>query len=220
MHREIPRFVECPPLNPELRSLITRLVYLPNYPPTPSDSIFVFGNRNFSDTAATVQQLIDSQISGHIIISGGSPKFDDNSPPPSRSESESISSLLNISDPLVHVSLEQAATNTRENVINSLNLFPPSLNSLTYVCLWYLSCRARLSLRKFLPESVRLFQYALPKKEPDSGIIIDPDTWYTSEIGRNRTFAEYLRIKTYAERGDIFSDVTLQNLIQKINSRI
>jgi hypothetical protein len=217
MEREISKFVECPPLTPGLQELLTELIYIPNDPQTKTDCIFVFGNRNFSDTAHKIQELIDKNISDLIIISGGTPRFEDSQKSDDLSESRHISSLLEIPyDSPTKVLLESQANNTRENVSNSLPLFPPDISGLTFVCLWYISRRARLSLQKFLPPSVRMFQQALPKKDPDSGIIIGPDSWFVTKTGRDRTFAEYLRIKTYGERGDIFYDSKTSNLVKSI----
>lgn len=217
MEREISKFVTCPPLTPKLQEFLTELVYIPNDPLTKTDCIFVFGNRNFSDTAAKVQELIDQQVSDLVIISGGTPKFADSARNDDLSESRHISSLLQVPyDSPIKVLLEGAANNTRENVYNSLPLFPQNLSSLTFVCLWYISRRARLSLQKFLPPSVKLFQSALPKKDLDAGVVIGRDDWFATQTGRDRTFAEYLRIKTYGERGDIFYDQKTSDLVQSV----
>jgi hypothetical protein len=220
MHREIPKFVDCPTLTPELTRLLSTLVYLPNHKPEKSDAILIFGNRNYEETASQLQQLIDLKISRNIIISGGNPKFEDFKQSAIQTESQHIFSHLK--KPLnqkIHILLEEEASNTAENVTRSLSLLPKDLTSLTYICLWYISQRAYLSLLKYLPQHVKYFQYALPRKE-NAEIVIGPDTWTASDMGRNRTYAEYLRLKLYCQRGDIEYPDNVKKLVTEIDQLV
>lgn len=219
MQREIPRFIECPPLSPELTGLLTELVYLPNDIPRSCDLLFVFGNRNFSDAAKHLDSLLHKHLAPKVIITGGIPKFED-SYPYEIPESEEIFNRIPASRyPDVYFALEKSSISTVDNVRKSLGLIPENLQILGFTCLWYISRRSRLSLQKYLPQT-RLLQFAYPKIIPEENAVLDPENWIRSDTGKNRTYAEYLRIKLYGERGDIAYDSSTQELVSRIDALV
>lgn len=170
--------------------------------------------------AHQIENLLNHQVASLVIISGGSPKFED-SAKATKSEAEDIRDSLTLSNfSATKFFLENTSTNTLENVQNSLNLFPPKMKSLTFICNWYISRRARLTLFKFLPHSIQLRQFAIPTPIPEEDAVLSPNTWYETSIGKNRTFSEYVRLKTYGLRGDIILDQETLDLLHQIDELV
>lgn len=214
-HREIPKLVQCPPLNSRLIQLLTKLCFRPDNKLRKTDVVLVLGNHDHTLTAQNLARLLDKKISQWVVISGGNPQFTD-SPDRPKTEAEIILSGVNPKKyPQVKFDLETEASNTRQNVEFAINKYGlDKTKSICYLFLAHTSQRAYLSLRKFLPRH-QLIQTTFNRTDPETGTPISAKLWPTTKQGRDRVWAEYLRIKLYGERGDIAYPKNIKHLVDQ-----
>ncbi|MEK9152292.1 MAG: ElyC/SanA/YdcF family protein [Patescibacteria group bacterium] len=203
--REIPREPTPPQLNEEAIRLLTGLCFRKDDPPQPADLIFAFGTAiSKVEMAAAITELLDAGVSKRVLICGGIPKYDD-SVPIKHAECETVMELIpraRYSD--VEFFLERASTTTLENVAYSLKVLDFSaFGRIFFIYRAHPAGRGYLTLRKFAPKA-DIFQKTFPARFDD--IVLSRENWHQTGFGRSRVWSEYLRIKTYGERGDIAFD--------------
>lgn len=218
--REIPKLPDMPVLNYRVIDLLTQLCFRKDNDINgqPVDAIFVFGIPELFAAAAAkaVLEAVTKSKSDLLVLTGGHPTYCD-SFFVQRPESEVFYDYIKGKLPgNISVQLEITSNNTLENVTHSL---PWLINchKIIFVTKNFASGRNYLTMKKFLPNAL-LLQISFNVFYP-GGNEITRDNWYSFEDSRKRVWGEFLRIKTYGQRGDIEYD-EVANLIKEINENI
>lgn len=200
MTTSIPRNPPVPELTDKQMNDIEKIVFC-NCKPRPSDLLFIFGStrEDWSDVA----QLCKRQLTPLILITGkGSPY----SPPLPQTQSHTIRDQLlkHGVDPRL-ILLEDASTNTKENVIfgkkilEEKNTFPQSI---LFTCFTHHSGRCYRTLKKYFPNThFSCFTYDGVYND----LVLSQKNWRQTAYTRERVYGEYLRIQRYQAAGDIAS---------------
>lgn len=220
--REIERNPQIPNLNSKLIELLTELCFRPDDSIEPVDLIFIFGSSSsLKKLGDLAKGLLDKNISSEVFISGDGSLYKDT--PNTLNKSESFYILQEINSdvyPEVKFYLEDKSKNTLENVEEALKVLDFSqYKSILYIAKSHACKRCYLTLKKFTPNT-RLLQKTFNRLYPDTNKELNRDTWYTFDFGKSRVWGEFLRIKTYGERGDIFYDKETADLVKKIEKEI
>lgn len=218
-NREIPKQVTPPKLSQHTINLLSELCFLPDSLIQKVDLIFVFGVMQFDLAAKAAKELLIMNTSKRVIISGGTPQFSDHNLSYIKPEAEEILQKIDPKNfPLVTFKIESGANSTVENVNLSLNKFPILANAkkIFYLCHSHGSRRCYLSLRKFLPKTELLLK-SFPRRMSNNSGSVSKTEWFLSDEGRERVWAEFLRIKKYGERGDINYDLEIKGLVDQIS---
>jgi uridine kinase len=215
--RQIPRNPKAPPLTKELIDLLTELCFRPDDVLKPVDLIFVFGaSTDYKKLAEITRLLLDKNIAQKVFVSGGGSKYSDTLKILDRPESWYILQEINPSNyPNVQFFSETISTNCRENVTEALKILDfSSYKSILFVSKGHDCKRCYLTLQKFAPNA-KLLQRTFYGKYHDTQELTK-EGWSKPEFGRTRVWGEFLRIKTYGERGDIAYDPETKILVDKI----
>jgi hypothetical protein len=218
--REIPRLPDVPRLTDSTIALLTELCFREDDALEPVDVIFVFGTHIYIlEFVQLIEQLLELNISNTVIINGGNAKLSDSVVLP-KPGSELIFDALNRDIfPSVHFIVENTSTNTLDNVRASLGQYNfSSVSSVLFLFKSHAAGRGYLTLRKFLPRA-KLLQKTISVAYSASGEPLTSFNWFLSDEGRRRVWGEYLRIKTYGERGDIAFD-EVRNLVMRIGESV
>ena len=216
MQREISKKPTIPALNKEQIDLLTSLCFLEDNAMEKSDldTVFLFGTSISLDKAAEViLQLVRKPTVKKLILTGGCPTYND-SYKIVNAESELLYDIISKDVPShIEVCLETKSNNCQENVSNSLSFLQDS-NSIALVTKNFGMGRHYLTFRKFFPGKKISYQSFEPLY-PESELYITKDNWFNHKEHISRVWGEYLRIKSYGERGDIeFEEV--KSLIESI----
>jgi uncharacterized SAM-binding protein YcdF (DUF218 family) len=178
-------------------SAITELVFL-EQTIDKADVIFVFGN-DWIATMDEVAILYQKGVAKIIVISGHSAKAD-------REKSEARRFLergLELGISKDAMLLEERATNTKENILNSLpimerSIAPRPIASVLFVCKTFHTRRVLMTARNLLSPDV---QYGfLPVGDERN---ITRENWWQDADRQERVIAEVRRIAEYTLKGDL-----------------
>lgn len=170
------------------------------------DFVIVCGNDNIDITIDAVENIIKSKKlspDAKIVLSGNVGALDsDKSPEAIRLYNEAIK--RNIPTELFLV--EDKATNSKENFEFSKQILESNNFSITnskylVICKSFLSLRAKMSAASvgFNTEKNVEFLGVIDS----TGRNVGKETWYLSEAGRERVYAEIERIGKYSLKGDL-----------------
>lgn len=204
-NRELARRIEAPRLNDRAVELLTRLLFRQDDVGRVADVVVVFGTRLFVPVAAeTVRQVLAEGASRRVIVAGGSPRYAD-SRQRSETECDEILNAVRTADfPDVTFVAERTSANTMENVTFAVrDCGLAEARSIAFVCANAHAGRCYLTLRKYVPQAELIQRAYVPMA---GAINLRATDWHLSDDGRDLVWAEFLRIRTYGERGDIAYD--------------
>jgi hypothetical protein len=113
---------------------------------------------------------------------------------------------------------ESKSRNTLENVTEALKVHDFSkYKKIMFIFKTHAAGRGYLTLKKFVSPSTVLIQKTWAPIYPNTDKEITRDSWNSFDFGRSRVWGEFLRIKKYGERGDIFYDDKTKDLVYKIS---
>jgi hypothetical protein len=221
---EIERNPIPPKLTKKAIQLITELCFRQDNELKKVDGIFVYASTvNIEKLVELLEDVLSKDISNKIFITGGTT-------PKHLAKELGIKPKLKEADLLLKafdldryedlkVFVERESTNTLENVTETLKYKEfKNCKSLLFIFKSHPAGRGYLTLRKFFPKA-EILQKTFNAKYDKAEREITRDNWYTFDFGRRRVWGDYLRIKTYGERGDIeFEEV--RNLVEKIEKEI
>jgi uncharacterized SAM-binding protein YcdF (DUF218 family) len=219
--REIPKIPKCPPLNDQLIHDLTALCFRKDDAHIPNvDCVFVFGTAvSFKELGESLSALLSQKITRQLVITGGLEKYHD-SWHHEIPEAEMIFDAIKGHIPKdIEVHLEKASQNTLENVLFAKEMLPNHLSSMCYVSKGFHAGRCRLTLKKIFP-NISLFQHTFVPIYPTAGFQFRSNNWHTNPEYAGRVYGEFLRIKSYGERGDLNlqeAKVLLNNIDKHLN---
>jgi uncharacterized SAM-binding protein YcdF (DUF218 family) len=216
--QEVERNPKAPKLSQEVIELLTRLCFRPDDPLEQVDLIFEFSSpRDTEQATQLIINLLKENISKKVFITGGIPDFHD-SLKISKPESELFLEKIEKNKfPDVQFFIENKSTNTLENVAEALKVLDfRNYEKVLFVFKRHDSMRAYLTLKKFLPNT-KILQQTFAGLYADTDRPLDKNTWYTYEFGITRVWGEFLRIKKYGQRGDIFYDEKIDEIVKQID---
>lgn len=220
--REIERNPKIPFFTEKIVKLLTELCFCPDDRIEPVDLIFVFGSSSsLKKIKDLIKELLDQNISLEVFISGDGSLYNNALKTSGKSESFSILQKINPRIyPKVKFYLEDKSNNTLENVTEALKVLDiRRYKSILYIAKSHASKRCYLTLRKFT-QNTKLLRKTFNRLYPNTNTELSRDAWHTFGFGKSRVWGEFLRIKTYGERGDIFYDQKTANLIKKIENEL
>ncbi len=216
--QEIKRNPQTPELSQEAIELLTKLCFRPDTQLEPVDLIFEFSSPREPDRVVQIiENLLKNNISRKVFVTGGMPDFVD-SPKLGKSESEILLEKIDLSKfPEVQFFSENKSTNTLDNVTEALKVLDfRNYEKVLFIFKRHDSMRAYLSLKKFLPNT-KILQQTFAGLYVGTDRPLDENTWHTYEFGKTRVWGEFLRIKKYGRRGDIFYDEKIDEIIKQID---
>jgi uncharacterized SAM-binding protein YcdF (DUF218 family) len=183
---EIPRRVPPPPLTAEeIRTITDTVFVLPA--PIPSGTLLLFGSNGHEYDK--VVHTFNAGLCERILVSGA---------PHARQAREE---LLARGVPDRSILVETNARHTLEEVRFALAILEDAgarTDRLIYACLRAHSGRCYRTIKRFLPDaSLSCLPFAHKVTNTHE------TNWHLHEESRAAVYAEYLRIRLYAERGDI-----------------
>ena len=164
------------------------------------DIAFVFGTWN--SHKESVQKAADIYKKGlvpKIILSGGF-----NEQYEVVEADEMLKELITLGIPRECVLIENRSTNTLENVLFSIETIEEkmglkNIKSIVAIVKNYHARRALMTLKKHLPETIKLFSapyfsahYAFTK-----------NNWFETDAGKEKVLEEVRKIDSYLKKGDI-----------------
>ena len=215
---EVERNPQAPKLSKEAVKLLTNLCFRPDNSLEKVDLIFEFSSpRYLEQTTQLIENLLEKGISKKVFITGGLPKFHD-SLKITKPESELLLEKLDKNKfPDVQFFSENKSTNTLENVTESLKVLDfRNYEKILFIFKRHDSMRAYLTLKKILSHT-KIFQKTFTPVYAGTDRPLDENTWYTYEFGITRVWGEFLRIKKYGQRGDIFYDEKIDTIIKQVD---
>lgn len=218
MQRELDKNPQPPALSERAISLLTTVCFREDNPAN-AEVIFEFSTFvNEREVANMITELLDQSASKKVVLTGGKPNYSD-AGKAGKPEAELVGNLIprkRFKD--VEFVFEKTSTNLVENIQHALEIDDFSTSrSILFVTKSHAAGRSYLSLRKYFPQA-KLFQVTYPAVYPGHQAITK-DNWYSTDFGRSRVWGEYLRIKTYGERGDI-ALAEIAPLISAINKEL
>jgi hypothetical protein len=217
--RGISRIPIAPELSPELIDLLTTICFIPDSPFTHVNTVFAFGYQLWDQEVSKLKLVISSVQPQTVIISGGLPKFVDSTTITQPESLEILSRLNPAAFPDINFLTETRSSNTKDNILNSLNLHDFSKErQIFYLTMEHVSGRTLRTLKQYLPNT-ELLQASFSSFDPMTKIPLSKEQWYLSENGRNRVWGEYLRIKEYGQKGDLLLDTQTRDIIEKIDQK-
>lgn len=218
--REISRNPEVPELTIEEINSLTHLCFrdddrIPRE--TVINVLFAYSTNMSGDRLAdAVKGMLSRHPVQTAMVTGGIPDYADMnaSVPEYRLVLDEIDPGLY---PDVRFYYEAASRNMLENVTLALKVW--NFSSAPVVCFIsksHAAGRGYLTLKKFL--SGDLLQRTYSAQYPGTSYPITPNNWHTFAFGRQRVWGEYLRIKTYGERGDIWYPPEIRELVNTIRA--
>lgn len=216
---EIERNPKTPKLSPRAIELLTELCFRKNDEPKKVDGIFEFSSTiDVGKLANLIEKLLSQGISQKVFITGGVAPITQELKI-HQSEADLVLSLIDrekFKD--VQFFIERKSTNTLENVAETYkNPEFAKCQSILFIFKAHGGGRGYLTLRKLFPKAKILQQtFAAKYPYPEATDVIARDNWHTFEFGRTRVWGEFLRIKTYGQRGDIeYNEV--KKLVEEID---
>ncbi len=217
--REIPKHPDAiPGLCAKAVELVSSLCFHRDDAFMRSSFIFVFGSRiQYQGLVRSLETLLRNGVSERVVIAGGVPHYE--KAPCDKPESELIYEAI---DPKTLSSaeflLEKRSANTLDNVRNAIEEFDlRGPGSITFVAQSFLCGRAFLTLKKFFPRT-HLFQLSSKVFHPVTGEELTRENWHRAADFRARVWGEFLRLRTYSMRGDIFLDEKTGRAIGEIDA--
>lgn len=203
LSREIPKEVEPPELCDEAVDLLTALCFGQSQNLGPAEAILVFGTSHPATQALCADHVLDvlrRVPNAKLFLTGGV------LPDANTSRAESVAMLVLLKrkglPDHVKVCFETTSWDTRENVVEALKLGLANYPRIVTVGKWSACGRQRLTLQKLLPNA-EIWQRGVTASEQGRSIILSPDFWHWTDIGRAKVWAEFLCIEKYGSRGDI-----------------
>ena len=218
MKREIPRDSPAPHLDAEAVQLITRVCFgVADDLSRSCEAIMAFG---VSDPVSQREcrkafcMAVHTTAPSVAYIVGGSPHGTVAAP----GESEAEQLLREIGPkgyPSIEFRIEKASTNTLENVTNCLPLGLAGHESMLLISKEPHAGRCRLTLMKYAP-AMDIRSRGYPTRLKGSHAVIARDRWNESPEHRDAIWSEFLRIKTYGERGDIAYPDDVRSAVDRV----
>ncbi len=176
---------------------ITNFLFLESEIIEKTDLIFVFGSSHL-ETMDEVKKIYDKKITDKIFITGHS-KDKLNEIEADRFYKQGIK----LGIPEKNFLLEREATNTKENIINSMPIIEEAIGfknikKIMFVCKAFHTRRVLMTAKKFFPENIEY--YFLPIIGEKN---IRKDNWWKNKVSETRVLEELCRIGEYALKGDI-----------------
>lgn len=219
--QEIERNPQAPKLSKEAIILLTTLCFRHDDPLEKVDLMFEFSSpRDPQKTIQLMETLLEKGISKKVFITGGIPKFHDSLKIP-KPESEILLEMLDKNKfPDVQFFSENKSTNTLENVTEALKVLDfRNYKKVLFIFKRHDSMRAYLTLKKFLPHA-KIIQQTFAGMYIGTNKQLDENTWHTYEFGITRVWGEFLRIKKYGQRGDIYYDEKVDEIVKQIDKLV
>ena len=219
-NREIPKIPVMPTLSKKAIKLLTELCFKANDKKIPStEVVFVFGTAtSIPELAAALKEHLIKHCPKTIIITGGIESYPDASPHPLPEAEMIYEEVKGDISKTTQVILEKRSENTFENVTFAMELIEDRIASFCFISKSFHARRAFLTLKRFFPD-IPIFQITYDPIYPNIGFPLSHKNWSSHPEAMARVWGEYLRIKTYGQRGDLpFEDI--QRLVQKIDQEI
>lgn len=219
---EIERNPQVPALSTESISMLSELCFRHDDHIEEADMIFVFSSPLGNDIIAEiVKGLLKNKMSSEVFLTGGKAIY-------TESHKNSIfESKLQLDEfdlalyPNIKFFTENKSRNTLENVTEALVIRDFSkYNKIIFIFKAHAAGRGYLTLKKFISPDTILIQKTWAATYSGAEKMITKDNWSTFDFGRSRVWGEFLRIKKYGERGDIFYDEATKALVDKIEKNI
>jgi len=190
----IPREGEVPALDERQIAEITRIVFVPSAP-EPADVLFVFGTAQADWDG--LAGLVRDEFAPRVVLSGqiGKLFYETGKPIAHVMRDELVAREV----PTERIDIQDRSTNTLEDVSFSLPLLQGA-GRILWAAKAHHSGRCARTLRRFFP-SIPLPAFIFAGLY--GGAPVTAENWWTTEVGRARVWGEYVRIRTYSERGDI-----------------
>jgi len=215
--RELERNPETPELSSEAINLVTNLCFRPESLPDRADLIFVFSTSvHLDELGDLVKKLLEENISDKVMLSGGVPLYEDVAEIP-KPESQLILDKIDTDKfPGVKFYTEKNSRNTKENVEESLKVLDFSTyKKILFIFKSHAAGRGYLTLKKHCPGTDFFQQTYNPKYNETSRALSEAD-WFEDDFNKKRVWGEFLRIKTYGEKGDIYYPDEVKDEVEKI----
>lgn len=214
MKREINKKPIVPILTNKNIDYLTQLCF--KYEPIENtDAVFVFGTNILHKKAANhIENILHHSHAEKCIITGGIANYH-------KSKYENIPESLMIHKNIdidrfenVEFYLEQESRNNLENVNNAFEIIDfTNIESIVCVSHSYASNRSTQTLRNVFSKKIYSCPYDI---YGENKVLVDENIWSKTEEGKAIIWGEYLRIKTYGERGDFPLTIKMKDLINKI----
>ncbi|MEJ5053417.1 YdcF family protein [Sphingobacterium sp. MYb382] len=200
--REINKIPIPPVMSADMIAALTKLCFF-SAALRSADVLFVFGSHiRHREIAHIITDILHEHLIPTVILTGGIADYKATQYVP-QAESSLLFELLPKNE-FSHTTfiLEAASKNTLENVQNAMMLFDfDDVKKVLFISHAYAARRAALTLKRYLPD-VSFGNYPVVIPSIDSDFSLSKQEWYKTEYGRSIVWGEYLRIKTYGERGD------------------
>ena len=205
--KQIPYYVDPPPLSPTLIEEITRIIFGEPVDPQPCDLIFIFGGSH----PGLWKNGAEAYFKGfgkNIIVTGGLKTnalrhhtWKDNQTP----ESNIIRrELIRLGIPKENIYAEMRSTNTYENVRFALEIYDfGSVSSILVVCKSYAVGRQIRTMQALLDPGVKIIPYPFDTHLGGNGPWITKENWLDHDVGRAYMFANVLKIYQYGCAGHL-----------------
>jgi uncharacterized SAM-binding protein YcdF (DUF218 family) len=187
-------------MSKELSSIeaITNFLFLESEKIGKADLIFVFGS-SYLSTMDEVKRLYNKKIADKILITGHS-KGKLKEIEADRFYARGVELGL----PKKIFLLERDATNTKENIINSIPIIDKAIGlknikKIIFVCKTFHTRRVLMTAKKFLPTNIKY--YFVPIIDERN---IKKENWWKDNIAKTRVLEELRRIGEYTLKGDLW----------------
>lgn len=202
----IPKYPKVPDLTINQVKAITEIVFCEKHDLICSDVIFIFGSTH-PEAYEKLLELYHKGLVKDIVISGGSSGSKEKHKDwiyGDKSEARVIfEKLAFYGIPIGKMFLEEKSTNSKENIIFSNEIYDFSkVKSLTFISKNYAAGRQYRTLKKYLPEGIKIIPYSYNTYFDDETTFSRYD-WMKHRKSRALVFGEYLRIIYYGKNGDI-----------------
>lgn len=161
-----------------------------------SDIALIFGTKYDEPVYEAVKLYEDGKIR-YILFSGGINKHTD------ENEAQRMLRLaIFLGIPKEKIIIEDKSANTLENVLFSKSIIDKkfgldNIKSMTAITKHYHSRRVLMTLKKHLPNNIKLHIY------PYEQYGFTKDNWYKHKAGKERVLSEYEKISKYLAKSDI-----------------
>ncbi|AGK96844.1 YdcF family protein [Clostridium pasteurianum] len=200
------KYPEAPDLTDIQIKEITDIVFCKEQDLSISDVLFIYGSTN----PATYQKSLEVYNKGlckDIVISGGSSKSKSKhkdwhygNKPEARVIFEK---LLSYGVTREKIFFEEKSSNSKENVMFAKEIYDFSnVKSLIFISKNYAAGRQYRTLKKYLPQNIKIISYSY-NTYLDDGTTFDRYDWMEHPKSISLVLGEYLRIIFYGKKGDI-----------------
>lgn len=161
------------------------------------DLIFVFGS-SYLITMDEVKRLYDKKVADKILITGHS-----------KNKLKEIEADrfykrgIELGLPKKIFLLEREATNTKENIVNSIPIIKKAvgfknIKKIMFVCKAFHTRRVLMNAKKFFPSNIQYYFSPIIDERN-----IKKENWWKDEVARTRVLEELRRIAEYTLKGDL-----------------